>query len=159
MMMAISAMRALGMAGAIVLLSVGAASAQAWTSESAQGITEYRVDNAQGDTFTLSCDVEASKTGGEGTAILVTIGGKDPEPGAAVKVILDTETLVLQADQASMIGTECAACSQRFKTLWNKLRTAKTMRVQLGTGAPASFSLDGAAAVLPATPCKTGFNG
>ena len=154
-----SAMRALVLVGAFVLLSAGAAWAQAWTTDSAQGITEYRVDNAQGDEFNISCDIEASKNGGDGTAILVTIGGKDPEPGAAVRVVLDGETFPLQANQASMIGTDCAACSEHFKTLWGRLRTAKTMSVQLGKTPPASFSLEGASIVLPATPCKTGFNG
>lgn len=154
-----SATRALTLAAAFTLLSAGAASAQAWTTDSAQGITEYRVDNAQGDEFNISCDIEASKNGGDGTAILVTIGGNDPEPGSAVKVVVDGETFALQANQASMIGTDCAACSEHFKTLWGKLRAAKTMSVQLGKSAPASFSLEGASTVLPATPCKTGFNG
>jgi hypothetical protein len=74
-------------------------------------------------------------------------------------VVLDGATFALQTSQAGMIGTNCAACAEQFKTLWGKLRAAKTMSVELGTGAPASFSLEGAATVLPATPCKTGFSG
>lgn len=153
-----SPMRALPLAGALACLAPTLARAEAWTTDSAQGITEYRVDTAQGDEFNLSCDVEASGKGGEGTAILVTLAGKDPAPRSKVTVTLDNGTFSLDVDAAGMIGTDCKSCAEQFKALWAKLRTAHAMRVRYADGTSAAFSLEGASTVLPASPCKTGFD-
>jgi hypothetical protein len=147
-------------AGARFLLSAPEvhANASGWTSFSTLGLTEYWIESGRGTDFYISCDIEASAKTGATTAIVVLIGNRDPEPGSRVTIMVDNDAFAFDVSSISMIPTDCATCSATFKALWTRLRAAHSMSVRYADGQSASFSLDGIAAVLPATPCKTGFD-
>jgi hypothetical protein len=147
-------------ASALFLASTAQARANAagWTSFSTLGLTEYWIESGRGTDFYISCDIEASAKTGATTAIVVLIGNRDPEPGSRVTIMVDNDAFAFDVSSISMIPTDCATCAATFKALWTKLRAAHSMSVRYADGQSASFSLDGIKAVLPATPCKTGFD-
>ncbi|MCP5385442.1 MAG: hypothetical protein H6916_01315 [Novosphingobium sp.] len=124
-----------------------------WTSSWGQGTSEYEIknDSAGSDNFFISCP------SGAGAQVYITVGGVSPAPGDKVLVTAGGDEVELYASPEGHIATESHVDHDSFIALWGLLRSRSAMRVRLLGGQSTSFSLQGAAKVLPSEPCETGY--
>jgi hypothetical protein len=97
-----------------------------WTSGWAQGVTEYQVDDGNGNELNISCsdDEETSITA------YANVAGKQyasDNNGGGFDVIVDGETY------SNPFFTDCNVCSDIFKNgFWADLRKANNLQISAG---------------------------
>jgi hypothetical protein len=124
-----------------------------WVSGYAQGTSEYTILGKGQSQLYLACDSSGSQPA---TIIFTDVNGH--------RVRMDSgQTLTMRIDNAEEVNiseSESHVGSDNVMWAWNKLRTGKLV-VVAGSGVkPATFTLAGAAAVLPAfgdNGCVPGF--
>jgi hypothetical protein len=85
----------------------------------------------------------------------VLVGSARPKPRDLVKFVIDgTEWDLFTNDDQEV--TPQGQDGGSFIGLWNGLRRGQAVRVRLASGGAATFSLRGAARVLPRQPCGGG---
>lgn len=126
-----------------------------WHLDKVQGFDKYWTESREGDRFTIWCNKNRSVAG---TVIDIDIGGFSAPPGRNVRVIFGRGTMMrLAADSKGYIQTNCAACADAFKVLWNRMRRGGHVAVKFDDERYALFSLKGAGKVLSADMCKADF--
>ncbi|RON49603.1 hypothetical protein [Pseudomonas frederiksbergensis] len=92
-----------------------------WTSDWAQGVSEYLVDDGNGNELNISCSNEE----GHPVTAFATIGGKqfssDDEVG--FDVIIDG------VGYSNPFFTDCHACGNAFPAFWKALRNANHLQI------------------------------
>lgn len=115
----------------------------AWTSGFAQGTAEYTILGKGQSQLYLACDSSGSQAA---TVIFTDVRGH--------QVSMDSgQTLTMKIDngeEADISESDSHVGEDNLMWAWNQLRTGKRVVVS-GSGAkPAVFTLNGAAAVIPA---------
>lgn len=139
----------------LVMLSaaVSAANFGRWGSGFGQGVLEYGIqnDSAGSDRIYIACSDDW------GTSISFTVGGKNPPARSDVFVAAGRDQLELMTDENGSFRTGSHVASDTFRYLWTMMRRENVLHVRLSSGESTSFTLNGAAKVLPRDPCKTDF--
>lgn len=124
-----------------------------WVSGYAQGTSEYTILGKGQSQLYLACDSSGSQPA---TIIFTDVNGQ--------QVRMDSgQTLAMRIDNAEEVNiseSESHVGSDNVMWAWNKLRTGKRVVVSGSGVKPATFTLAGAAAVLPAfgdNGCVPGF--
>lgn len=114
----------------------------AWTSGYAQGTAEYTILGKGQSQLYLACESSGSQAA---TIIFTDVNGHQVSMDGSQELTMkiDNEEEVSISESESHVG------SDNVMWAWNKLRSGKRVIVS-GTGAkPATFTLKGAATVLP----------
>jgi hypothetical protein len=125
-----------------------------WVAGSGQGYEVYRTQTQSG-TFEISCDVAASLDNSR-TGIYLEINGLLPA-ATEVDISVDGAVVRFPTDKSGGVTvSQCPGCAEKFRKLWGMIRAGRRVEVVASDGRRATFSLNGAAAVLPVEPCATG---
>lgn len=95
-----------------------------WTSEWAQGVSEYMVDDGNGNELNISCPNDTDSS----TTAFATVAGKQISSSDDVgfDVIIDGVTY------SNPFFTDCRACSNAFPAFWSALRKTKNLQISNG---------------------------
>ncbi|MEH3146353.1 MAG: hypothetical protein PGN34_13610 [Methylobacterium frigidaeris] len=142
--------------GAILCLPVAASAAQAgdWTVGTGQGYVEYTVRNGPDATFVIACDEGATENGAHSN-VGAEIAGKPPADGTSFEVDLDGKSYrFAQSEQLGNLRSRASRAD--FAAMWERMRSAREMRVTFADGRSSPFSLRGVRQALDPKPCRTG---
>jgi hypothetical protein len=145
--------RFLSAAVALCVAASADAAEDRWSLDFGQGVAEYAVGSfAEGGShLALSC-AEAGVQPGSVSVSLVR-GGFTPVGPTRARFVTDqgAVTLLLDANGAARFRSLSAATE--FRSLWQLLAKARTLRIDYGPGAPMRFPVAGAAELLGGTIC------
>lgn len=116
-------MKKTSITAALLISLITAASALAgtykWTSGWGMGVSEYLVDDGNGNELNISCPDDEERY----IRAYATIAGKkyDSHSEARFDVIVDGE------HYSNPFYTECRVCSANFKVFWSALRNANNL--------------------------------
>jgi len=144
------------MAAVTLLVPAGSTSAASfgeWGAGFGQGVLEYGIknDSAGSDHLYIACSDDW------GTSVSFTVGGKSPPAKSDVFVAAGRDQLELSTDEWGSFTTKSHVASDTFRYLWAIIRRESVLHVRLASGESTTFSLKGAAKVLPREPCKTDY--
>lgn len=137
-----------------VLPSAGVQASGDWHRDTVQGFEKYWTQTSDGARFIIWCNRSRKLAG---TVVDIDINGRNAPSRKPIRVVVDHNMVVLPADNKGYVQTDCAACADRFRLLWNRLRTGIRLSVQFDDRRFAAFSLQGAADVLDANPCPADY--
>lgn len=121
-----------------------------WTVGYSQGIAEYIVENGNENQFNINCNETAD---GMVSGIMIRISGKSAPPKSNVVIVLDGNDYKFYTDDFGGINTDCHDCADTFISLWKKLKSARTMHVQMSDGRSSEFSMKNASKVFKRAKC------
>lgn len=111
-----------------------------WSSGWGQGVSEYNVSDAQGNSLYIACSEDRS------VSMILTLNGQEygsySEQG--FDLLIDGQEIQTPYDTASRVG------ANNFLFAWEALRKAKTLLAITSDGARVELSTRGSAKVLPA---------
>lgn len=104
-----------------VVVSSASAGTYEWTSDWAQGINEYLVDDGNGNELNISCSNEE----GHPVIAFATIAGKQSSSNDEIgfDVIIDG------VSYSNPFFTDCNACGNAFPAFWKALRNANRLQI------------------------------
>lgn len=137
---------------AVFYSSAWALENERWSVGYSQGIAEYIVTNGPGNNFNVSCNENAEDI--SSPYIMIDIIGKKPPANSSVNIILDGVQSKFNTDQYGNITTNCHYCAEVFLSMWDDLKTSKTMLVQFSDGRSSQFSMKGASKIFKHAKCK-----
>lgn len=120
-----------------------------WKQGFGQGVTEYNIQNATGDTFTIACDGNAES--GEGVSVYAT--SKSIQYGAGNKKTFKLFVDNKEHDSMQQVDTDAGA--SLFWESWNTIRKAKELQIKTSDGKVIVFTFTNAGSILPAKGSKT----
>ena len=117
-----------------------------WSGGWGQGTAEYVVVDARQNRLYIACNDSEPAT------MTLTVGGRDYAHGQGDRndfvLLIDGKGPYYASDAGSRVGGD------NFRVAWDALRTGRTVQARTGDGKVVSFSLTGAAKVLPARTSK-----
>ena len=123
--------------------SPGEPGASAWQEGWAQGVTEYMVSTEDGSYLNISCPDDAVRPAG----IYVGFAGEN----------VANPTLIIDGEEFNIewVLSDCRACADNYRAMWQQLRNAKRISVSSPEGAVREFPTSGLATILPTEPCPS----
>lgn len=124
-----------------------------WVSGYAQGTSEYTILGKERSQLYLACDSSGSQPA---TIIFTDVNGHQVRMDSGQTLTMKIDN----AEEADISESESHVGSDNVMWAWNKLRTGKRVVVSGSGVKPATFTLAGADAVLPAfgdNGCVPGF--
>lgn len=115
----------------------------AWTSGFAQGTAEYTILGKGQSQLYLACDSYGSQAA---SVIFTDVNGHQVSMDSGQKLAMKIDS----EEEADISESESHVGSGNLMWAWNKLRTGKRVIVSGSGVKPAVFTLNGAAAVIPA---------
>ncbi|WP_296677599.1 hypothetical protein [Novosphingobium sp.] len=139
----------IGLTAAVLLSAAPAyAASSAWKAGMLQGIIYYGAIGQRGAGDRLSFECNAT-----GATITSELRGS-PAKGL-VHVTVDGTKTMFSPDEDGAITTDTPIERDNFRWLWGKVRSGKVLTLRYDDGRTGTFSLRGAARVLPSKPCMT----
>ncbi|NVK34368.1 MAG: hypothetical protein HWE23_07800 [Rhodobacteraceae bacterium] len=142
----------------ILLFGISTAKAETiglWKTEDVQGFQKYWTTTKNGDSFAIWCNPSRSVSG---TVIDIAIKGFRAPPDRSIRLIFGRSKLMhLQADKDGYVQTNCAACADAYKVVWNRMRSGGHVAVKFDDERYAVFSLKGANKILTGNMCPADF--
>lgn len=131
----------------------GPAAAAGWNFGFNQGVAEYSVGSFadDGDSVSLSCSEGGVTPGSVG--VQVRRAGFTPGKAEPVTFTVGNRRVQMFTDAGGFVSYGSVAAAPRFRTLWQMLRSGRSLTVRYGPGAPLTFPLAGAAKLLGPVPC------
>ena len=120
-----------------------------WTFGGLQGGYESTTRDADGNSFTFSCN-DLGENGG----LNLELGGEPIVRGPVIFTIDGTSFTMTAWATEGRINTECSVCAQTYTALWEATAAGNMMSVTASDGRTASFSLRGSRDALGDVACR-----
>lgn len=137
----------------VCLPAAGHAAEDRWTFDFAQGVAEYAVGSFSdgASRLALSC-AEAGVRPGSASISLARAGFTPTGPTDAT-FVTDRGKVTLRLDAKGYADFPVVSAASTFRSLWQQLAKARTLRIAYGPGQPMRLPLTDAASVLGTNVC------